>query len=266
MGRLPWYFDYFVHSCKYNPSVHFIVITDDRNYSKSLPKNVLLIYKNLKEINTIATEKLGFKTKIKSAYKLCDFKPTYGLLFSNLLKKYDYWGHGDIDIIFGNIRNFITDDLLTNYDIIAVRHDFLTGYFLLFKNDEKMKTLFKYSKDYKKVLSSELHYCFDETNFHFEEFEFKTHYSKINSEVESMTHVVKRLDEEKIIKAYFDFHVIEGVNGKLSWNKGKLMYKNKYEAILYHLILFKYIYMPKKKLNSIPDCFRISPTRIYKKR
>lgn len=266
IGKLPWFFNYFAYSCKYNPSVHFFIITDDRDYKKPLPRNVHLIYKTLEEINVIATEKLGFKTNIKSTYKLCDFKPTYGLLFSDLLNKYDFWGHSDIDIIFGNIRKFITDDLLTDHDLIAVRHDFLTGYFLLFKNNEKMRMLFKHSKDYKKVLSSERHYCFDETNFHFDEFEIMTHYSKVNSEVESMTHVVKRLDEENYIKAYFDFHVIEGAFGKLSWNKGKLMYKNKYEAILYHLILFKSIYKPKKKLNSIPDSFNISPTRIYRKR
>lgn len=266
IGKLPWYFDYFAHSCKYNPSVHFIIITDDKTYNKPVPENVLLIYKTLKEVNAIATEKLDFKTNIKSGYKLCDFKPTFGLLFSDLLKQYDFWGHGDIDIILGNIRAFITDELLTNYDVIAVRDDFLTGYFLLFSNNEKMKMLFTHSKDYKKILSSERHYCFDETNFHFKDFEKNTHYSKINSEVESMTHVVKRLDEEKFIKAYFDFHVIEGAYGKLSWNKGKLLYKNKYEVILYHLILFKSIYKPKKKIRKIPECFNISPTRIYRKR
>lgn len=266
MGNLPWYFDYFAHTCKYNPSVHFIIITDDRTYSKPLPENIFLVYKTLKEVNAVATDKLGFKTNINSPYKLCDFKPTYGLLFSDLLKGYDFWGHGDIDIIFGNIRSFITDDLLTNYDLIAVRHDFLTGYFLLFRNNEKMKMLFKHSKDYEKVLSSERHCCFDETNFHFREFETGTHYSRVFSDLESMTHIVKRLAEEKFIKAYFDFHVIEGAFGKLSWNKGKLMFKNKYEALLYHMILFKTIFKPKKRDLRISDCFQISPSRIYIKK
>lgn len=266
MGKLPWYFDYFAHTCKYNPTVHFIIITDDKTYRKPVPDNIRLVYMTLGEVNTIATEKLGFQTAITSSYKLCDFKPTYGLLFEDLLKDYDFWGHGDIDIIFGNIRSFITDEMLSVYDLIAVRHDFLTGYFLLFRNDEKMRILFRHSKDHEKVLSREKHCCFDETNFRFGEFETGTHYSKVFSEFESMTHVVKRLAEENKIKAYFDFHVIEGAVGRLTWNEGRLLYKGKFEAILYHLIAFKTVCKPVIKPGRIPDTFYISPTRIYKKK
>ncbi len=97
-GKLPWYFDYFVHSCKYNPTVSFLIITDDDTYTKPLPGNVKLIYKTLNDISLLATEKLGFEINIKYGYKLCDFKPAYGLIFSELLKEYDFWGHCDIDI------------------------------------------------------------------------------------------------------------------------------------------------------------------------
>ena len=265
MGKLPWYFTYFTHTCSHNQSIDFFIISDDKTYKYPLPTNVHLVFKTLEEINDLATNKLGFNTKILSAYKLCDFKPTYGLLFSELIEKYDFWGHGDIDIIYGNIRKFITSDVLNAHDIIAIRHDFLTGYFLLFKNNDKMKFLFTHSKDYIKVLASDQHFCFDETNFCFTQFEMDTHYSNIKSEVESMTHVVKRLNEEKYIRAYFDFHVIEGAYGKLSWTNGTLMYKNKYEVILYHLIAFKLIYKPEKIFYPVPLSFNISPTRIYKK-
>lgn len=264
LGKLPWYFDYFLHSCKYNATVHFYIISDDKSYRKSIPDNVFIMYRTMEDINAIATEKLGFEINIQSGYKLCDFKPAYGLLFSDILKEYDFWGHGDIDVIYGNIRSFITDDVLNEFDVIAVRHDFLTGYFLLFRNNEKMKMLFTKSKDYKKVFSSEKHYCFDETNFNFNGFENGNHYSQIPSEVESMTHVVKKLDESKYLKAYFDFHVIEGTYGNLYWNKGKLLYKGQYEVILYHMIGFKTIYFPKRMPLIIPDTFRISKTRIYK--
>lgn len=263
MGKLPWYFDFFLQSCKYNPSVDFIIITDDQSYEGELPSNIKIIYKDIIEINDIASEKLGFKTNISSGYKLCDFKPTYGLLFSELVQAYDFWGHGDLDVIFGNIRTFMTDDILSNFDLIAVRDDFLTGYFQLFRNDDKMRMLFKESKDYQKILSSDIHYCFDETNFKWNEFASNMHYSEILSDVESMTHVVKRLDETKHIKAYFDFHVLEGNYGKISWNKGKLMYKNKYEVLLFHLIIFKQ-HDYKKTFRLMPESYKISKTRIYR--
>ncbi|WP_428228614.1 DUF6625 family protein [Flavobacterium sp.] len=263
VGKLPWYFDYFAHSCRYNLDIHFFIITDDQSYSKEVPENIHFIYKTLAEINGIATSKLGFRTNIKSGYKLCDFKPVYGLLFSELIEEYDFWGHGDLDIIFGDIRKFMTEDILASHDLIAVRDDYLTGYFLLFRNNNQMRLLFTNSKDYKKVFSDEKHYCFDETNFSFTDFANELHYSEVKSEVESMTHVVKQLHEKKLINAYFDFHVIEGAYGKLSWEKGVLMYNNKYEAMLYHLILLKTIYKPKRKIKIIPDSFKISKTRIY---
>lgn len=264
IGNLPWYFDYFVHSCSFNLDIGFYIITNDKDYKKKLPKNVTVVYSTLEEINNLATERLGFQTHITDGYKLCDFKPAYGFVFSKLVEEYDFWGHGDLDIIYGNIRKFIDNKVLDNNDVIAVRDDFLTGYFLLFRNNDMCNQLFKKSRDYQKVLSDSKHYCFDETNFNFIDFERGIHYSKIKTEIESMTHVIKRCNELSEIRAYFDFHVIEGAYGKLLWENGKLTYDNgRFEAMLYHLILFKNVYKPKFLKKKIPNKFRISKTRIY---
>jgi hypothetical protein len=85
----------------------------------------------------------------------------------------------------------------------------------------------------------------------------------MNSEIESMMHVVKKMEIQNTIKAYFDFMVIEGLPGKIRWKNGKLYYKNKFEVLLYHMILFKKVYKPKNRIINIPNEFRISPTRIY---
>lgn len=262
-GNLPWFFSYFLHSCKHNSDIDFYIITDNQQAGFYLPTNVFFINKSIDEIKKIAAKKLGFKVVIDSPYKLCDFKPAYGYLFPELIKGYDFWGCGDLDVIFGNIRNFITDDLLNDYDTFCVRHDFITGYFMLFKNTRKINELFKENKDYKRVLSSNKHFCFDETNFAFLQFEEEVPFDKIQCEIESMTQVVKRLHAQKKIRAYFDFHVIEGTPGRLKWDKGTLTYKNKFEAVLYHLIKFKTVYKPKQSLKIIPDTFYISPSRIY---
>jgi len=263
MGQFPWYIDYFIHSSKYNPTVDFFIITNQTGYSKVLPVNVKLVHKTLDEISSLASEKLGFSVNITSGYKLCDFKPAYGFIFSEILQPYNWWGHVDLDIIFGNIRNFITDDLLDSYDLISVRPDWIPGCFLLFKNNQKMNSLFKHSKDYRKVFSSNIHYCFDETNFAHEAFEEGMAYHEIKTEIESMMHVVKKMEAENYIKPYFDLHIIEGVPGKLRWNNGKLFYRNKYEVLLYHLIRLKKNYAPKTTPINIPCSFTISPTNIY---
>jgi hypothetical protein len=263
LGKLPWYFDYFAHSCKYNPSVDFFVFTDDVNYRKELPPNVKLIPKTLKDISDLASARLGFEVNIKYGYKLCDFKPAYGFIFSDILKDYDFWGHCDIDIIFGDIRGFITDELLSNYDLISVRHDWLSGCFLLYKNTHKLNTLFLHSKDYKMVFTSYHHYCFDETNFAHDAFTEGNEWHQVNTRIESMTHVVKRLEAENYIKPYFKLFAVDGLPGKLKWENGRMYYRNKYEIMLYHLAYFKKQYVPSLNNGTIPNLFKVSPAKIY---
>lgn len=264
-GEFPWYFNYFVHSCKHNPTIDFYVITDNPSSPIPLPGNVKFIYKTLHDTRLLASERLGFEVKIAEGYKFCDFKPAYGFIFSDTVKGYDFWGYADIDIIFGNIRDFATNDVLENHDLISIQPYFLTGCFLLFKNIEKINTLFQQSKDYKKVFSSDEHYCFDETNFTFNEFNKGLKYHQISTEIESMTHVVKKLEEENYIKPYFDLHIIEGEPGNIKWEDGKMTYKNKFTFALYHLINFKSHFVPKRINHFIPDRFTISPNNIYHK-
>lgn len=265
IGKLPWYFDYFAYSCKFNPTIDFFVLTDDVSYLKQLPDNLNLVQTNLSEISELASMRLGFGVNIKNAYKLCDFKPTYGVVFSHILNKYDFWACGDIDVIYGNIRNFITNDLLEKHDLISVRPDWIPGCLILFKNVEKVNSLYTHSKDYKKVLMSDVHYCFDETNFAHDAFTDGKLYHEVHTEIESMMHVVKRLEEAGYIKPYWDLFIIEGIPGKLKWIRGKLTYRNKYEILLYHLIRLKKNFTPKTQPALIPDSFLISPTRIYYK-
>lgn len=262
-GNLPWYFNYFLHSCKYNPDVHFYIITDNELRKNKIPVNVFPVVKTLEEIKKIASFRLGLKVALEYPYKFCDIRPSIAYILPEYIQGYDFWGYGDIDVIFGNIRNFITSEILAEYDVISVRHDFLSGAFSLFRNCKKINGLFKQSKDYIKVFTDPRHYCFDETNFTYAEFLEGIPVEEIKSEIESMTHLVKKLHNQKHINAYFDFHVLEGLPGKMKWQNGILTYKNTLEAIFYHLIMLKNVYTPKKLPKRIPDTFYISPTRIY---
>ncbi len=261
-GKLPWYFRYFVHSCKFNPTVDFIIFSDDLDFEIELSQNIKLIYITLQEFNKLASNKMKLPINISYGYKLCDFKPAYGVIFSEYLKNYYYWGHCDIDIIYGDIRGFITNDLLENHDLISVRLDWITGCFLLYKNITKMNTLFTNSKDYKMVFCSDLYQCFDETGFMHDEFSAGKYYKDVFSKIESMMHVVKKYEELGFIKPFFNQYIVEGLPGKLRWELGKMYYKN-YEILFYHLIYFKGTFFPKYQPKAIPGYFNISPTKIY---
>lgn len=190
------------------------------------------------------------------------FKPAYGFVFSDLLKKYDFWGHGDIDVVYGNIRNFMTKEILENHDVISSRHDYITGSFCLFRNHKKINTLFMESKDYKLVFSSPKHYCFDECNFLFAELQNGASIFDFPENIQSMTYLVKKAELDEKLKSYFDFLIVEGAPGKIKWNNGELIYKDTYEVMFYHLIKFKNDCKSPKVLSPIPDKFYFSKNRI----
>ena len=263
-GNYPWYFPYFLHTCRYNPSVDFLIFTDNIDAKLELPANVKIIPYSIEQFKTDASKALGFEVAIETGYKLCDFKPAYGYIFSDYIKNYDFWGYCDVDIIFGNIRSFMTDELLKEYDIISARHDYLTGCFALYRNNEFMRELFKQSNGYQKVFTEVRNFYFDETNFAFETFEKGIHYSQIKTEVESMTHIVKRMEEEGKLKAYFEFQIVEGFAGNMLWDRGTLIYRKQFEAMLYHLVRLKLKYSePIDFQRVIPDKFRIGKKKIY---
>ncbi len=265
-GPYPWYFPYFIHSCSYNLKIDFIIITNNKELIPDKPENVKIIHKNIEEIKGAASEKLSFTVNIDYPYKLCDFKPAYGFIFSEITKGYDFWGQSDLDIIYGDIRGFITDEMLNSYDFISLRHDYTTGCFALYRNTEKMNTFFMRSKDYQLVFSSPKHYCFDECNFAWDELTAGKSIFELETEIESFTHLIKAAQASGEIKAHFDFILIEGKTGRVVFDRGKIIYKKQFEGILYHLYWLKKIYNPKKIPQKIPQIYYISPTRIYHSR
>lgn len=256
-GKFPWYFNLFLKSCKTNPTIDFTIFTDNENNIK-LPPNVKLIKFSLNQFSRLASEKLGFEIKVLKPYKLCDFKPAYGIIFSDYLKNHEYWGMTDIDLIFGRIREFVTDELLENFDVVSVRNDYPTGSFMIFKNNEYFNNLFKKSKDYKNIFMSHKHFCFDECNFEHVYLENGGDIFEIETEIDSMHHILSREMQENGLKVHFDFLIIEGLPGKLYWNNGFLSYKNEYEVLFYHLILYKdNEFSLKRKMNNLPNQFYI---------
>lgn len=227
-----------------------------------VPSNVRLCYMTIKEIEILATKKFGIPTKIEYPYKLCDYKPAYGLLFEEILTGYDFWAQTDIDVIFGEIRAFLDSKTLLN-DYIGVRHDYTAGCFFACRNNDRMKTIFMQSKDFIKVFSTSKHYCFDECNFEHQALRDGMSIFDLNCEIESYTYIIRSAERNGLIKAHFDFMIIEGLTGKIKFDRGKLIFRNTWEAMLYHLYYFKDMALIKHKSSTVPDSYRISKTRIY---
>ena len=150
-GKFNDYFELFLSSCKYNPTIDFLIFTDDKT-KYNYPKNVKVEYMTFNKLKKLFQSKFDFKISLEKPYKLCDYKPAYGYVFSEYLKSYDFWGFCDTDLIFGDIRKFYTDTLLNKYDKIGV-----LGHCSIFRNNKVINSVFKNDIDgeeiYKKVFS-----------------------------------------------------------------------------------------------------------------
>lgn len=162
-GQFPSYFSLFLKSCSYNPDIDWLIFTDNEisKYSVRSPENVYIYKMSFEFLRNKIQKKFNFKISLKVPYKLCDYKPAYGYLFSDYLERYDYWGYCDIDILFGNIKKFLPDSLIISYDKIG--H---LGHLSLYKNQQDINLLFmQFSKNnitYKEIFSTDRIWIFDE--------------------------------------------------------------------------------------------------------
>lgn len=261
-GPYPWYFPYFINSCSFNSTIDFYIITDNMMPILDKPDNVHIVKMSLENIKNVAFDKLGFSVNLDYSYKLCEFKPAYGFLFSEIIKGYDFWANADIDLVYGCIRDFITSDMLREFDFVSLRHDYTTGCFALYRNCEKMNTIFKRSKDYQFVFSSPEYHNFDECGFAFHDLHIGKSIFDSSSRIESLTHIIKKAKIDNDINAHFDFILMEGATGRVTFDNGRIFYKNEFEAILYHLVTFKKKCVTPKEIKSIPFSYRFTPTKI----
>ena len=116
-GKFNNYFQLFLKSCEKNPQYNWKIFTDnDECYV--FPVNVEVIKTSLEEVKNIAESKLGFSICLDKPYKLCDYKPAYGLIFEEMIGEYEYWGHCDCDLIFGNLDKMLIPLLKKGYSKI----------------------------------------------------------------------------------------------------------------------------------------------------
>jgi len=146
-GKAPFWLPAFLLSCRENPDVRWLIYTDFE-VASDIPANVALKHIEVRDFSLRSSEALGTKVEIqRSLHKICDLKPAYGLIFADDLQPFDFWACSDLDIIWGNIRHFVTDRLLQEYDIVSSRADRLSGHFTLFRNTPETNRTFQLIPD-----------------------------------------------------------------------------------------------------------------------
>lgn len=174
-GKFPNYFPLWLNSAKDNPEYDFYFLTDI-SWNAPLPSNVIFVRMTLEEIAQRVREMLKIEAPLHDAYKLCDLKPAYGFLFPEVVSSYPFWGYIDIDMVFGKLSLFLTDETYEKYDKIGKQ-----GHLTLFRNCETCNRFFmtdskgKYP-NYRTVFQEKYSFHFDESGLiaHMDEYGIRT--------------------------------------------------------------------------------------------
>lgn len=159
-GPLPNIFLFWYQSAIKNPTINFLIFSDS---SIEQAENIKVIKTSFSDFSELIQCRFDFRISLPSPYKLCDFKGAYGYIFEEYISGYDFWGFGDIDVVYGDLRHFFSDKILEKYWVISG-----WGHLTLYKNSGICNNFFKTKIEgfnyYETVFSSPQKFVFDEFN------------------------------------------------------------------------------------------------------
>ncbi len=259
-GKLNNFFQLFLNSCRENPEYYWIIFTNDHS-PYIFPNNVHVYYLSFNEMCEKIHEKISKEAKIETPYKLCDYRPCYGLIFEEFLKDSDFWGYCDVDMVFGKISNFISTEMLEKYDKL-----FFLGHCTLIRNCEDNNRAYFYEPEFKKVIEEADNHSFDEEFKHSINTIFQRKNKKIflqefeaNLFVKSNYFHITRYDFDKgkyvILSQPFLFFVWD--NGVLTgiWKENGHYKYEEYMYIHFQSRKMKNIVSSEEKYKIIPNSF-----------
>ena len=138
-GKKPEFYDAWEVSALSNSTINFFIFTDIEDIIAK--QNICVIKCSFEECKNMIQKIIDFKICLDSPYKLCDYRPTFGLVFDKYIKNYDFWGYCDLDLIFGDLRKYFTESVLENSDRCLEN-----GHISLWKNCSKLNNIFKYQE------------------------------------------------------------------------------------------------------------------------
>lgn len=164
-GKLPVNFQQWLLGCKFNKTINWVVITDDKTEFE-YPDNVAVYYESFESVKTKVRSHFDFEVVIDRPWNICVFRPAFGEIFSEYLINYDFWGYCDTDLMWGDIRRFYTDEVLSKYDRVGY-----LGHSTLYKNEKEVNSRYRVKPpgqiNYEEVYSGKVDFAFDERGMDF---------------------------------------------------------------------------------------------------
>ena len=135
-GKLPNIFPFWVKTAALIRQIEWLILTDAK-IPCELPQNVKVKKCLFADVQTRIRQNFPYAVKIDSPWGLCAFRPAYGEIFKEEFAGYEFWGYGDLDVLYGNLDKYLTDAAFDRYDKL-----FRWGHLSLIRNNEFGRTVY----------------------------------------------------------------------------------------------------------------------------
>ncbi len=259
-GEVPSNFEVWSRSAEYLKSRYDFLIFSDTDFSEQyIPENVIIYKTSMENLKQRIEIRLGVFISVRDPKRFCDFRPLFGYIFHDKIAGYSFWGHTDLDVIWGNMERIVNDSLLSEIDVLLNG-----GHFSIYRNTEKINKLYTHAGavfPWRTIISRDAQFAFDEvTGIH------------LIAKKYNIQSAIGTVDMVDVNPAHFRFsNKMEKTNPKCQafyFEQGNL-YRVRMEDKLEYQSLC-YIHIPKRKLkildDELGDAFRITPYGYIKKK
>lgn len=98
-------------------------------------------------------DRLGVQCSVVAGEgKVHDYRAAFGVLYADVIDGYDFWGHTDLDCVYGRVEEWVTEEFLDDLDIHSNHIDYICGPWTLYRNRPEINELYEYHPDWKAIL------------------------------------------------------------------------------------------------------------------
>lgn len=163
-GKWPFWMPFFIESCRANPNINWLLLGDCA-VLEDLPNNVEQRFFAFVDYCAFVSECLGINFNPSNPYKLCDLKPALGFIHAEDVAGYDFWGFSDLDLIYGDLRSYFSDERLRKYKVLSTHERRISGHFCLLRNEPELNSLFWKIPDFVRRAEDPKNHALDEGGF-----------------------------------------------------------------------------------------------------
>lgn len=165
-GGFPEWFDLYLYSCSRNKIIDFHFFTDNE-CPENVYDNTIFHKLSFEEYVTKIESmlKVKYPKSTRGAYKLCDFKPFLGILHNDIANRYEWWGWGDVDVVYGDLSRLLNEENLGKFDLITTHIKCIAGHFTVIRTASKYTEASLSVPQWREALQAEESMWFDEVAY-----------------------------------------------------------------------------------------------------